>query len=255
MSLSLELFDDRHIDRARRFNARLREANGDSDFLLPEKVGSRQPTPGHPFRGRQWILLDDAEARGSVLLQELECVAAGRPMRAANIQAPFTEGSFRPGYAHLGPMLMKLAADRIPLLYAVGMGSPDRPLPKLLKALRWHVALTGFFFRAGQGSRLFKELAPLQRPSAVGIVSSIAGASGLGGPAIRVAHALSGWKTLGFGATADALRPVPIEHWGDWADPIWEASRPELSFAAVRDARGLRFFYPLADLPPSGRLV
>jgi hypothetical protein len=252
MSLALELFSAQHLDAARRFNQRLRDGQGDLDYLLPETVSPRQSAPeGTPFLTRQWILMDKGEARGGVLIQEMECTANGRRVPAANLQTPVTEGVFTPKGAHLGPVLIKLAAARIPLLYAVGMGSVDRPFPKMLRALRWNVDLSGFFFRAGRGSRFLRELAPLRKPGPIGAAAAVGAISGLGGPVVRFAHAISGWKERGFRAQAEELRTRPVEQWGEWATAVWESAESSLSFAAVRDVHTLPHLHPLND----GRLM
>lgn len=249
MSLALELFSSRHVELARRFNERLRRGQGDPAYQLPEENFNQQAVPEvSPFLTRQWILVDGDEARGGVMLQEMDCIAGSQVLCAANIQTPITEGAFNRGHAHLGPILLKHISSRFPLLYAVGMGSPDQPFPKLLKALRWHVALSGFYFHAGNGSRFLKELAPLRKPGAIGIAASAAALSGLGGPLLRLAHALSGWPSRNF-RRLRSLRPSPLRHWDDWTTTLWNTLQPQMSCAAIRNNTTLPFLYPLKDGP------
>jgi hypothetical protein len=241
------LFSAQHIEAARRFNDRLREHNGDPAFLLPEQVAPRQSVPeGTPFLTRQWILVErtaDApdEARGGVLLQEMDCWLGGTVRRTANIQTPVTEGSFQRAKAQLGLALLREISDRFPLLYAVGMGALDKPFPKLLAALRWHVSLSPFFFRVGKGSRFLTELAPLRKPGAVKWAASIGAASGLGGPVARLGLAALGWKQRGF-AGIEPLQAVESP-WGEWSTEIWEKAKPGISCGAVRDFRTLPNLY------------
>jgi hypothetical protein len=255
MGLGLELFSHQHIVLAQRFNARLQQSQGDAAYQLPEQVHARQSAAETtPFLTRQWVLVErtengPAEARGGVLVQEMDCWVGHTRCRAANLQTPITEGSFQTGSAHLGPVLLKQVAARIPRLYAVGMGALDKPFPKLLKALRWDVSTCPFLFRVGRGSRFLKELAPLRKSGAVGWAVSAVAATQLAGPAACALQALSGWQQRGF-RSISALRATPLEHWEEWATAIWEAAQPSISCGAIRDSQTLPFLYPLG----AGRL-
>src|SRR3981081_3920442 len=54
------------------------------------------------------------------------------------------------------------ALQKNTLLYSLGMGGLDRPLPRMLKSRNWSLATTSFYFRCLHPGRVLQELVCLR---------------------------------------------------------------------------------------------
>jgi hypothetical protein len=134
----LEYADNQAV---RDFNNRLQSSGTEVPFLLPEWSAERCSHPKQP-----WLLLAGNDIRGGVLLTQHRARIGSDEQIAVNIQAPLTEAVINPQFASLSVGLFREIQRRFTFAYAVGMGGLDKPMPRLLKALKWQVDLTPFRF-------------------------------------------------------------------------------------------------------------
>jgi hypothetical protein len=217
-----QLPDD--IERVRAFNGRLVASGKPVPFLLAESVGGETTNPKQP-----WVLLAGDTVRGGVLLTQHRALVGGTEQRVVNIQAPITEGVTDPRFASLSVGLFREIQRQFGEAYAVGMGEIDRPLPRVLKALRWQVELAPFRFVPLQVGKVIRSIGAIRSriPSALQPLA-VAGGT-LVSPLYR--------QLLKY-RTNSALEVIVSED--DSVNAVadgWSSMAGSIGFSLVRDAR------------------
>jgi hypothetical protein len=240
MSLRVVLFKASHEPAVRAFNARLRAADA-LLFPLPETAPAPNPnTPAPGIEFRYFVVVDDAgEVRGGYFIRSQPFYIRGEVHSVGHYQAPLSEGIVDKRYAAVGGAMLAHALEQQPLLFAMGMGSVDRPLPRMLRALGWTILETPFYFLVLNGERFLRNIGPLRRRPERRVVADILAISGLGGLALK---AIQGARTRS--RFDPRYRRQPIQEFSEWADRIWAESAAQYSLSAVREADCLRFIYP-----------
>ena len=233
--------DERWADAIRAFNARI--ATVAPQFRVRDAANPATPPAGR-IDSRVYLAVEGETVRGSVTLHRQAFVAGGQPVDAANMQLPITEALVDRRFASLGMWLVKQMLKLQPLVYGVGMGGMEQPLPKLLAAMGWRVALVPFVFRVHRPARFLTRMPALQRTPARRLAARAAAWSGAGWAAGKLAAAWDARRSL----IRRGLRAEPAEGWGPWADDVWATVAPALSFAATRDRAGLEAMYPVGGV-------
>ena len=162
----------------------------------------------------------------------------GHDVRALNFQSPLSEGIVNPKYSVVAMQMVKFMQKQTDAVFVVGMGSQDRPLPKLLVASGWSMRPVPFLFRVHRTGNFLRELQMLRTSPARRIAALTARATGLGAAGLAV---LQRRRNQGNGTIRRQ------NAWGDWADDIWQRCRSHCSFAVQRDRRTLESLYPASD--------
>jgi hypothetical protein len=154
-------------DQIREFNTRL--AGAGVTFSFPVVSAElMQPEPGVDAPHQTAYLLTDGGAvRGGYILKDERIFAGAASFPAGNYQLPLSEGIVDRRYAIVGIQLIKDALARQPRLYCLGMGSPTRPLPRLLQRLGWSVATVPFLFRIENAGNFAREIRWLRQRRAL----------------------------------------------------------------------------------------
>jgi hypothetical protein len=247
MAVRLEPYANQWIPAVRAFNARIAS-------VAPYALGTGEKDPNALERARErplWLeellVVEDEHVRGGVMLQHQDFVVAGERRHVVNIQLPISEGLIERKYAYLGMWILQSVVKRHPLAFAVGMGGVDQPLPKLLTALGWDVALTPFYYSVHRVGRFLREMPMLRRSPARRAAATVAAATGAGWIGVR---ALLRW-TARQAPRAARLNATRVTTWDSWADDVWE--RLSGAGSAVSSMIGVRSTDVLALLyPPSG---
>ena len=240
MPLEFVPLTESHLDAARAFNQRLREAAAPTDFLLPESRGAA-PHPDARIHWTQYVAWDGNQVRGGVIEMDQPGWLGDRPVRAFNYQSPLSEGIVNRKYAMVAAQMVKFFEQGGKLAFIEGMGSESRPLPRLLKAGGWSVREVPFLFRVHRAGAVLRELRVLNSSPVRSMVARAAAFTGIGLLGFRLLH----WRRRSPGASGVSIRRV--KGWGDWADDIWERVRRHCSFAVQRDRRMLDELYPQSD--------
>ena len=225
------------------FNQRLRDG-GNPVFRLPENCHSTwlPPAAGETLH-EEFLLANDGEfVRGGYVLKHQMFWMNGTLTSVGYVYSPISEGTVNPQFGKVGLQLMLHAVKRQPLLYCLGMGGLENPLPKLLKALSWKLCAVPFFFRVVNPSTFLKNIAFLRRRPALRVLLDALAVTGLG-------HV--GIKTLNFARRSRASRTVSlttesVREFSNWVDDIWQAGHADYQLAAVRDTHCLQRLYPAA---------
>jgi hypothetical protein len=240
MGLRVVYHEATHAPAVRAFNARLRAADA-LLFALPETVPAPNPHTAAPdIEFSHFVVVDDGgEVRGGYFVRTQPFYVRGQIRRVGQFQAPLSEGVVDKRYAAVGAVMLAHALAEWPLLFAMGMGSRDRPLPRMLRAMGWEILDTPFYFLVLNGKRFLRNIGPLRRQPSRRALADFLAVSGLGGMALQVLQSLRARNRFDMRYGRHAT-----QEFSAWADQIWQDSAEEYSLSAVRAASYLRFIYP-----------
>lgn len=226
----------------RDFNARLQA--GGSDFHFRESsVPSWLPRlEGCSIYEEYFVAVDGGAVRGGYVLKHQPFAVAGTTQTVTNVNLPLSEGSVNPRYNMLGVQILTDALKRRPLLYALGMGSYENAIARLLQAMGFSLCSLPFYFRVLHPAHFLRQIRPLRRSPLLAILVDALAASGAGVIALPL-HAV---LTRRLPSTASLSWEV-VESFGPWADDVWDAAKTGYSLIAVRDSRSMNTLYPPSD--------
>lgn len=135
--------------------------------------------------------------------------------------------------------MLSHALGQQPLLFAMGMGSAERPLPRMLRAMGWAILECPFYFLILNGKPFLRNAGPLRSSPKRRVAADLLAFSGLGGLALKAAQSV---RALGH--HNGRFRGQPIGDFSGWADQVWRETVGQYSLSAVRSADYLRFIYP-----------
>ena len=230
MALRIVPYLPEHEAAVAAFNAR-GQANGAPFSLSKTALAAWLPkTPDRTTYREYFLALDSEDVRGGYTIRRQPSWLHGELSTVANYQGPLSEGIWDRRYMMAGVQMLRAAVRDHPLLYALGMGGVQQPLPKLLAAAGWQMALVPFHFKVLRPFRFLREIQPLRRTAVRARLLDAAAFTGLGPIGL---HALQKARTRARLATDCRGEVVP--KYGPWADAIWKASRPGFALSGVRD--------------------
>jgi len=240
MSLRVVPYAAAHEPAARAFNARMRAADA-LLFSLPEAAPASNPnTPAPGIEFRHYVVVDDGgEVRGGYFVRVQPFWIRGQVRAVGHYQAPLSEGLIDKRYAAVGAAMLAHALGEQPLLFAMGMGGMERPLPRMLRAMGWAILETPFFFLVLNGKRFLRNIGPLRGRWDLRLGADFLAVSGLGGLTLRATQ-----KARTRGRFDRRYQQQPTDEFAAWADQVWQESAPQYSLSAIRSAEYLRFIYP-----------
>jgi hypothetical protein len=234
MSLQILPYTQQAVPAVREFNQRLQDGGATADHeQFPET-----PDPGWMPALELFLAMEDSMVRGGYILRRQNFSAAGATVSAAHYRLPLSEGVINRSYAMLGLRMVRDALSREPRLYAIGMAGWDKPLPQMLRRLRWPMCVVPLYFKVPHPARFLRHIRALRTTPLRRAVLDAAAFTGAG---------WLGMKALGL---TRRLPPAPVElapAFSPWADEIWERSRPAYALLAQRDAATLDQLYPPSD--------
>jgi hypothetical protein len=242
VSVRIVPYTSRQADGARAFNARLTQAGAVSEFLLPESP-PEGAGPNRAIRAVYYLALEDETVRGGFVLGDYPAWLNAAPITATVCIAPLSEGIIDPKYSMLSMQFVRFLRAHNPYGFAGGMGSPDNPYPRLLRAAGWTILPVPFFFLVCRAKRFLRHIAPLRRSQARRLIGGLAAWTGIGAAGISAGHA-RGLLARGYRAE---LSIETVTEWGAWADELWQGARAYFSFAISRDRRTLQDLYPASE--------
>lgn len=241
MAIVIRPYTNEAVPEVREFNGRLAEG-GVREFQFPET-----PVPdwlpqidGRRIFQQFFLAHEDSAVRGGYILKHQEFSFSGDIRPVGYYHRPLSEGLVDRRYSAVGVQMLRNALKCQPLLYCLGMGGEDRPLPQMLKAMGWPIWPVPFHFKVLAPGRFLREMRALRTGPASNLLLDLAARSGAGWAAVRVAH----WLRR---ARPHATRGVTVEEFrgfGAWADDLWQRCKAAYSMIAVRDTRTLNILYP-----------
>ena len=161
---------------------------------------------------------------------------------------PLSEGIVNKAHAIVGTLLLRDAMQRAPLLYCLGMGGYDNPLPQMLVRLGWAHCPVPFFFYVVNPSRFLRNMQTLRSSPSRNFLLDLAAFTGAGWAVSRLFDSYRAMRAPR--APAAECREVESFEAADvsqYLQKLWEQARQTCSFTAVRDAEALRILYPPAE--------
>jgi hypothetical protein len=228
MAIEIRPFSAEWLEPLREFNGRLR-ATG---MQLPEDAEAEM-LPG----SRLYLAVEGRDLRGGYLLRPQIFSFCGQPRRVAHLRLPLSEGVVNRSYARVGPLLVRSALQAELLLYALGMGGFDRPLPRMLQSMGWSVHAVPFYFRVVHAARFLREIRGARQSRWRRALMDIAAWTGGGWAAIH------GRQRMRTRRRPEALQAKEADQFGPWADEVWAAAQPAYGMVAVRDVQTLGGLY------------
>jgi hypothetical protein len=219
------------VDAVMRFNRKLAASEGYSDFQLPAL-----PAPGC------FLAVENGIVRGGYLLNPHCFAFHGEVKAVAHYRGPISEGVLDKAYAGIGVQMLRTALKQQPLLFGLGMGGFDNPLPRMLATMGWKLAAVPFYSLVLKPQRFLRELRALRGSPARRAAMELARATGVGWLAIHAVQRAGAMR-----------RPGGRFHWeivprfGSWTDGIWEKSHGRYAMIALRHSEALKALYPETD--------
>jgi len=236
--LTMALLGAEHLDSIRAFNRRISEG-GWGEYQLPSTTRLFDESSGTPVVWEGWLVLEGETVRGGYLLKRQDFSYFGDLRPTGSYQISVSEGVIDKRFLSVSMKMATHAVSKDPLLFALGMGARDRPLPRFLKALGWELWDVPFLFRVLRPSRVLRNLRTMRTTPLRRFVSDLAAFSGLGAAGIHLLQ--TGTASWNGTRRADATE---VPEFGDWVDRIWDLCHADYSMVACRDSRTLNTLYP-----------
>jgi hypothetical protein len=251
MAIVIQPYRPEHEPAVAEFNQRLRQAGEDENMVfyrwaeprwLPRSAESR-------IYNEFFIAVDGGIVRGGYALKTQEFFFPDGQIRSIGYyHHPLSEGIVNKAHAVVGTLLLRDAMQRSPLLYCLGMGGYENPLPQMLVRLGWAHCLVPFFFRVVNASRFLRDMETLRSSAARKFLMDLAAFTGAGWAGAKL---FQGYRAVTAPRSLDAERSEVASFEAAEVAPsvqaLWEQARRACSFTAVRDAEALRILYPAAE--------
>jgi len=239
MAIVIQPYTGEHVTHVRDFNRRLR-AGGETEFEFPEDAVPVWLPKKDDRRIFQEIFVAVSEAgiHGGYIIKTQDFAFAGEPRPIGYYHLPLSEGIVDKTYGLVGSQLLIDALRRQPVMYALGMGGFDRPLPRMLQGIGWKLQAVPFFFRVVRAGRFLRNIQPLRRSAGRRLVADAAAFSGMGAVGLRFLQRRA---------------PVPqvdheiVSEFNSWTDQLWVRAKAEYAMVGSRDAATLNVLYPASS--------
>ncbi len=251
MAITIQPYRLEHEPAVAEFNQRLQQGGADENLVfyrwaeprwLPRSAGSR-------IYNEYFLAIDAGVVRGGYALKTQEfCFPDGQIRSIGYYHHPLSEGIVNKAHAIVGTLLLRDAMQRAPLLYCLGMGGYDNPLPQMLIRLGWTHSLVPFFFRVVNPSKFLRNMQTLRSSAARKLLFDLAAYSGAGWAGSKMFQSYRAIRAPRVAAVE--CREVASFEGDDVAQgmqSLWDQARKTCSFTAVRDAETVRILYPPAQ--------
>lgn len=251
MAIVIQPYRPEHEPAVVEFNQRLQQGGADESLVfyrwaeprwLPRSAESR-------IFNEYFVALDNGVVRGGYALKTQDFLFPDGQIRSIGYyHHPLSEGIVNKAHAIVGTLLLRDAMQRAPLLYCLGMGGYDNPLPQMLIRLGWTHSLVPFYFRVVNPARFLRNMRTLRSSTARRFLMDVAAYSGAGWAGSRMFQtyrALSAPRSPGI--ECPDVPNVESDDGAQNVQSLWEQGKQACSFTAVRDAGALRVLYPQAQ--------
>jgi len=246
MSIVIQPYREEHESAVQAFNHRLVTATSDPDLVFYERSAPKwlPKVEGCPLYNEYFVAIEDHVVRGAYALKHERASIAGRGESAvACYHHPLSEGIVNRSFSTVGSLLLRDALRRQPVLYALGMGGYDRPLPKMLKAMGWTLALVPFYFRIVHPFRFLRQMTTIRNSRWRRWLMDLGAFSGMGWAALTVAQNVKRLRITGVGS----IESMEVDEFPDWTDALWLEAKDDYRLASIRDRKTLARLYPAED--------
>jgi hypothetical protein len=246
MPIVIQPYRAEHEPAVQEFNLRLKAAGAEPDLVFFRFAEPRwlPHAANSSLYQEYFVATDNGVIRGGYALKHQNFFFAdGLVRRVAYYHHPLSEGIVNKAYAALGGLLLKDAMNRSSLLYCLGMGGYDRPLPKMLMRLGWAHCAVPFYFRIVNPYRFLKQMQALRSSVGRRLLMDFAAVTGAGWTAAAILRSLTRLRS----PYVEPFHVETIEGFSEWTNPLWERGKGAYAVTAVRDESALRTLYPASE--------
>jgi hypothetical protein len=248
MAIVIQPYRSEHEHAVTEFNQRLRKAGEDENMVFYSRA---EPpwlprSPESRVYNEFFVAVDGANVRGGYALKTQEFFFPDGQLRSVGYyHHPLSEGIVNKAHAMVGALLLRDAMQRAPLLYCLGMGGYENPLPQMLVRLGWPHCQVPFFFRVVNPSRFLRNMDTLRSSASRKALMDLAAYSGAGWAGSKL---FQGYRAL-FAPRSLVAECREVASFDETEivatlQSLWEEARRSCAFTAVRDAAALRILYP-----------
>jgi len=244
MPIAIESYREEHQNAVRAFNQRLRAGTSEPDLVFYEQCHSAwlPKLDGSPLYNKYFVAQEDGAVHGAYALKYEHFFSPEQgEFVVACYHHSLSEGIIDRRYFSVGGLLLRDAVRREPMLYALGMGGYDQPLPKMLKAMGWELRSVPFYFNVVHPYRFLRQMRVLRQSFLQRWMMDLAAFSGIGWTALE---AWQKTKRMRVSSDLGSVEAVKVEEFADWADKLWLEAKDAYHLASVRDHRTLARLYP-----------
>jgi hypothetical protein len=252
MALAITPFTDDLVPAVKAFNARLLAGGVFHEFQFHESPTCAWLPKRENRRIYQeyFVAAEDGAVRGGYVLKHQPFSCRGEVRNLPFYHGPISEGLFNKKYASVGALLTRHALKMQPLLFALGMGGWEQPLPRMLQAMRWPMFEVPFYFFVARPFRFLRQIRALRHSKLKSAAAEAAAWTGAGWAALRAAQALRRRTP----AHASRATVEQVADFGHWANALWESCHARYALVALRNRETLNILYP-AENPQFIRMV
>ena len=246
MPLTIQPYRPEHESAVNDFNQRLRAAGEDQNMVFYRNAEPRwlPRTSSSRIYNEFFVAIDNSSVRGGYALKIQDFLFPDGQVRSIGYyHHPLSEGIVNKAHAVVGTLLLRDAMQRSPLLYCLGMGGYDHPLPQMLIRLGWSHCLVPFFFRVLKPTKFLRQMQPLRESLKRRIAMDLAAFTGAGWAGSKLFQT---YRAL----TAPRTNNAKIRQVATFAASsqlLWDQAKQTCSFTAVRDRDALRVLYPPSE--------
>lgn len=251
MAIVIQPYRPEHEPAVAEFNQRLRQAGEDEDLVFYRWAEPRwlPRSPQSRIYNEFFVAVDGGVVRGGYALKTQEFFFAdGQVHSIGYYHHPLSEGIVNKAHAMVGALLLRDAMQRAPLLYCLGMGGYDNPLPQMLVRQGWAHCPVPFFFRVANPSRFLRNMQTLRSSASRKFLMDLAAFTGAGWAGSRL---FQGYRALLAPRSPDAecceVAGFEASDVAASVQSLWGQARQTCSFTAVRNAEALGILYPPAQ--------
>jgi hypothetical protein len=247
MPIVIQPYRPEHESAVAEFNQRLRSAGEDENMVFYKSAQPRwlARTEGSRVYNEYFVAVetgsDKPAVRGGYALKTQEFLFPDGQVRSIGYyHHPLSEGLVNKAHAMVGTLLLRDAMQRSPLLYCLGMGGYDRPLPQMLMRLGWTHFPVPFFFRVVNASRFLRNMEALRSSPSRKLLMDLAALTGVGWAGMKVFGAYSRLR----GAATSRTECAKVAAFGSDTQDLWDHGKTTCLFTAERNYEALRVLYP-----------
>lgn len=241
MNLRIKSYSDHDIDAVRQFNVRVADSSRGPRF--PETpISMSLPKTGDSDIYQEYFVAKDltGHVRGAYILKHQTFVVNGVPVSIGMCQSPISEGIVDPRYILVGPLLLRDALRRQPLLYALGIGGLKEAYGRLLRAMRWRMSFIPFYFKICHPFPFLRSVSFLRHSVALRLMLDGLAFSGMGPLVLGAVRYATDVRIL----LMEQPHVEILDHFDARVDNLNGNSNHYYSFVALRDMRTLNVLYP-----------
>jgi len=246
MAIVIQPYRPEHEPAVAEFNQRLREAGEHANMVFFRYAEPRwlRREPDSRIYNEFFVAIDNGVVRGGYALKTQDFLFPDGSVRPISyFHHPLSEGIVNKAHGMVGTLLLRDAMTRAPLLYCLGMGGYENPLPQMLIRLGWTHCPVPFFFRILYPNRFLRQIRPLRQSPLRRLLMDLAAFTGAGWAGLKL---VDYYRELTAARTrATTLNEVAT--FDEAADALWEQAKQTCSFTAVRDGEALRVLYPSVE--------